>query len=126
MRGSDRRALKAHSFAVGQAIGAQIFPEARASHSTQCKSLHSTKYTRVGIGRHGGAILADTIDSYLVRVPALARCSPPKGEAQVLADTIDSYLVGVLALAGFADLRDHAVRLMKRRGRHGLCRRCDG
>jgi len=24
------------------------------------------------------------------------------------------------------DLRDHAVRLMKRRGRHGLCRRCDG
>ena len=47
----------------------------------------------------------------------------------ILADTIDSYLVGVLAwtgLAGFADLRDHAVRLMKRRGRHGLCRRCNG
>jgi hypothetical protein len=33
-----------------------------------------------------------------------------------LADTIDYYLVGVLALAGFADLRDHAVWLMKRRG----------
>ena len=31
---------------------AQIFPEARASHSTHGKSLHSTKYTRVGIGRH--------------------------------------------------------------------------
>ena len=74
----------------------------------------------------GRAILADTIDSYLVGVPASARCSPPKGEAQELADTIDSYLVGVLALAGFADLRDHAVRLMKRRGRHGLCRRCNG
>ena len=25
-----------------------------------------------------------------------------------------------------ANLRDHAVRLMKRRGRHGLSRRCDG
>ena len=25
----------------------------------------------------------------------------------------------------FADLRDHAVRLIKRRGRHGLRRRCD-
>ena len=33
---------------------AQIFPEARASHSTRGKSLHSTKYTRVGIGRHVG------------------------------------------------------------------------
>ena len=46
-----------------------------------------------------------------------------------LADTIDSYLVGVLAwtgLAGFADLREHGVWLMKRRGRHGVCRRCNG
>ena len=33
--------------------GAQIFPEARGSHSTQCRSLHSTKCTRVRIGRHG-------------------------------------------------------------------------
>jgi hypothetical protein len=50
------------------------------------------------------------------------------------ADTIDYYLVGVFALpglpglpdlAGLADLRDHALRLMKRRRRHGLCRRCN-
>ena len=47
------------------------------------------------------------------------------------ADTIDYYLVGVVALpglpdlAGLADLRDHALRLMKRRRRHGLCRRCN-
>ena len=33
---------------------AQIFLEARASHSTHGKSLHSTKYKRVGIGRHVG------------------------------------------------------------------------
>jgi hypothetical protein len=43
-----------------------------------------------------------------------------------LADTIDSYLVGVPALAGFADLRDHGVWLMKRRGRHCFRRRCNG
>ena len=38
------------------------------------------------------------------------------------ADTINSYPTHP---ASFADLRDHAVRLMKRRGRHGLRRRCD-
>ena len=46
-----------------------------------------------------------------------------------LADTIDSYLVGVLAwtgLAGFSDLRDHGVWLMKRRGGHSHCRPCNG
>jgi len=46
-----------------------------------------------------------------------------------LADTIDSCLVGVLActgLAGFSDLRDYGVWLMKRCGRHGLCRSCSG
>ena len=41
------------------------------------------------------------------------------------ADTIDSYLTGKVArLVGY--LRDHGVWLMKRRGRHGLCRRCNG
>jgi hypothetical protein len=39
------------------------------------------------------------------------------------ADTINSYPPRA---AGFADLRDHVVRLMKRYRRHGLCRRCDG
>jgi hypothetical protein len=39
------------------------------------------------------------------------------------ADTINSYPARA---AGFAGLRDHAVRLMKWRERHGLCRRCDG
>jgi hypothetical protein len=38
------------------------------------------------------------------------------------ADTINSYPTHP---ASFADLRDHAVRLMKRRGRHGM-RRCCG
>jgi len=48
------------------------------------------------------------------------------------SDTIDYYLVGIFALAGLpdlaglADLRDHAVRLMKPHGRHGLRRCCDG
>ena len=35
-----------------------------------------------------------------------------------LANTIDYYLVGVPASAGFADLGDHGVWLMKRRGRN--------
>jgi hypothetical protein len=39
------------------------------------------------------------------------------------ADTIYSYPTRA---ACFADLRDHAVRLMKRRDRHGLRRCCDG
>jgi hypothetical protein len=39
------------------------------------------------------------------------------------ANTINSYPTGTTC---FADLRDHAVRLMKRRGRHGLRRCCDG
>jgi len=39
------------------------------------------------------------------------------------ADTINSYPARA---ACFADLSDHAVRLMKRRGRHGLRRGCDG
>ena len=39
------------------------------------------------------------------------------------ADTINTYPT---CAACFADLRDHAVRLMKRRGRHGLRRCCDG
>jgi hypothetical protein len=39
------------------------------------------------------------------------------------ADTINSY--PTRAACG-ADLRDHAVRLMKWRGRHGLRGRCDG
>ena len=38
------------------------------------------------------------------------------------ADTINSYPARA---ACFADLRDHAVRLMKRRDRHGLGRCCD-
>ena len=42
----------------------------------------------------------------------------------VLADTINSYLVGVIAWTGFADLRDHAVWLMKRPGRLALYRIC--
>ena len=40
-----------------------------------------------------------------------------------------SYLTGPVArweLAGLAGLRGHAVRLMKRRGRHGLGGSCDG
>ena len=41
------------------------------------------------------------------------------------ADTIDLYLTGKVARlmgwADVADLRDHRVWLMKRRGRHGLC-----
>jgi hypothetical protein len=47
-----------------------------------------------------------------------------------LEDTIDSYLVGVVAclamLACLAGLRDHAIRLMKRRRQHGLRTCCDG
>src|SRR4029079_284074 len=46
-----------------------------------------------------------------------------------LAATINSYLVRVVAWAGpagLADFRDHGIRLIKRRGRHGLCRRCNG
>jgi hypothetical protein len=39
------------------------------------------------------------------------------------ADTINS---DPARAACFADLRDHAVPLMKRRRRHGLRRRCDG
>ena len=39
------------------------------------------------------------------------------------ADTINSYPTRA---ACFADLRDHGVRLMKRRERHGLSRGCDG
>jgi hypothetical protein len=39
------------------------------------------------------------------------------------ADTINSYPTRA---ACFTDLRDHAVRLMKRRGRHCLRRCCDG
>ena len=39
------------------------------------------------------------------------------------ADTINPYPT---CTACFADLRDHAVRLMKRRDRHGLRRCCDG
>ena len=38
------------------------------------------------------------------------------------ADTINSYTTRA---ARFADLRDHAVRMMKRRDRHGLHRCCD-
>ena len=40
-----------------------------------------------------------------------------------LANTIDYYLVGVPALAGFADLGDYGVWLMKRRGRNPMVRR---
>jgi hypothetical protein len=39
------------------------------------------------------------------------------------ADTINSCPT---RSASRSDLRDHAVRMMKRRGRHGLRRRCDG
>ena len=39
------------------------------------------------------------------------------------ADTINSYPTGTTC---FTDLRDHAVRLMKRRDRHGLHRCCQG
>ena len=37
-----------------------------------------------------------------------------------------SYLTGGVARWKLAGLRDHAVRLMKRRGRHGLGGSCDG
>jgi hypothetical protein len=39
------------------------------------------------------------------------------------AGAIDHVITGT---ACFADLRDYAVRLMKRHWRHGLRRRCDG
>ena len=43
-----------------------------------------------------------------------------------LADAIDSYLIGKVARLAVGYVRDPGIWLMKRRGRHGLCRRCNG
>jgi hypothetical protein len=57
-------------------------------------------------------------------------CAPRPPEDAVIADrgsvyagTIDSYRAQT---ASHTDVRYHTVRLIKRRGRHGLRRRCDG
>ena len=81
----------------------------------------------------GGAQHADTIDSCLTgkvaRLVGLAGfadlwSADMVGGGAQHADTIDSYLTGKVArLVGY--LRDHGVWLMKRRRRHGLCRRCN-
>jgi hypothetical protein len=65
--------------------------------------------------------------------PAVARFAGP-GRYHQHADAICpaswtapfSYLTGGVARWKLAGLRDHAVRLMKRRGRHGLGGSCDG
>ena len=68
--------------------------------------------------------------SSAVSVPPNASASTPSRTPAGLADggsghadTINSYPTRAACIA---DLRDHAVRLMKRRGRHGLCGCCDG
>ena len=66
-----------------------------------------------------------------VSIPFTANvpCTPHRAPADLAfggsghADTINSYPTRA---ACFADLRDHAVRLMKRHGRHSLRRCCEG
>ena len=66
----------------------------------------------------------------VARVAAHARCHQHADAIYPTSWTAPhSYLTGGVArweLAGLAGLRGHAVRLMKRHGRHGLSGSCDG
>ena len=49
-----------------------------------------------------------------------------KAAAMAMAKGACGHYVVSNPIAHLADLRDHAIWLMERRGRHGLCRCCNG
>ena len=50
----------------------------------------------------------------------------PKPLVQVAGLPLIEHTLASIRAAGVSDLRDHAIRLIERRDRHGLRRRCEG
>jgi hypothetical protein len=105
-------------------------PRPALQSGTRCTPEFRSLKKSAGEVKSAGTLLSSSPARFGgVSVPASANTSmPPRTPADFSthmalggsghAHTINSYPTRA---ACFADLRDHAVRLMKRRGRHGLC-----